>query len=784
MSSSASAAGMTVRRGQSGRSSGNAGRVDVRSGAEARDGGGLADIEELHRQACAAGDHTYIDPATGLTVFTECAHLARGSCCGCGCRHCPYRGGGGGSSSAERRANRARRKQTRKRATQRAAADDAEEDDDDDNDEKDTSQGMAASRSASSSSSSSPSPSPAPMRACAAQTATSKNKVYTKTGDAGTSSLFTGDRVSKADRVFEALGTIDELSSCCGVAHAHCLAEGNGLAPHLEQTIKVLMALGSHVATPPDRASAGQLARTRFDESAAGQHVRALERWIDDATDALPDLRTFVLPIDRRRGRHAVGALHVCRSVCRRCERRLLLLQQQQAGAPAGEHERAGSGGGGGVDVVACQYLNRLSDFFFVAARHASLFPGDAGGGEEAAACGGEEVAYRAAEVMADAKEDLRVPRRRQGPGAADAPAVDTAAAAGATVTATATTITPAAAAAAAAASTLPATLLWFVAGAFCALLFSQVWPSLLVAEAADTGAPLPPQLLEDFELAEGAEVSLVSPSSPTGLREALRVFRQTKHALAEEKAALAALGADGARLAAVVARVRQREGSGKFLRSVRDAAKELQHPVYSPENFGYGMVFWPQFATFVRKALSPAAAMPRWDKVLVLGSNLGSEAFFLAHAFPAATVVGVDILCPLVEFAQGLARELEHGGAGSLSFVCGDALALAPGLVRSRGGVGENGADNSAATLVWVDDQVWDTPLASRLASRLARRLRAGDVVVDFASVHREEVYAAYTRSGFETVGQSVHQGTLGTSWAGLDPGAAVRVMRFLGKA
>ena len=297
------------------------------------------EIEELHRKACDAEESTYIDPKTGLTVFTEYAHLERGSCCGCGCRHCPFKGKKRKSSSPSPKIVKKVVKKARKKVRK------------------------------------------------------SKNKVYTRTGDGGNSSLFTGDRVSKDDGVFEALGTIDELISFCGVAHSHCLVECNGLEAHVLQIMGVLMTLASHIATPPDRATNRQLSRTRFDQKKSGKHVRALEAWIDDITECLPDLRSFVLPVDSRVGKLAASALHTCRAISRRCERRVLALNSRLDEAI--------------VDPVACQYLNRLSDFFFVAARHACAFEA----GKESKHNHLGDAVYNAGKVAADAKEGLRVPR-------------------------------------------------------------------------------------------------------------------------------------------------------------------------------------------------------------------------------------------------------------------------------------------------------------------------------------------------------------------------------------
>jgi cob(I)alamin adenosyltransferase len=168
-------------------------------------------------------------------------------------------------------------------------------------------------------------------------------KIYTKTGDAGETSLFDQTRVSKADARVDAYGEVDELNACLGAARAAGLdAE---LAAALEAIQKQLFALGARLADPAARIAA-RVTKTAIAES----DVEGLERIIDRLEAELPPLRRFVLP-----GGSSAGAqLHVARTVCRRAERRVVAL------------------GGDQVDAIALTYLNRLSDLLFVMARAAN----------------------------------------------------------------------------------------------------------------------------------------------------------------------------------------------------------------------------------------------------------------------------------------------------------------------------------------------------------------------------------------------------------------------------
>jgi cob(I)alamin adenosyltransferase len=168
-------------------------------------------------------------------------------------------------------------------------------------------------------------------------------KIYTKTGDAGETSLFDGTRVSKTDPRVVAYGEVDELQACVGLAAAAGLdAELREIAVAVQRD---LFALGARLADPARRIAA-RVTKVVVDESS----VARLEGWIDRLEETLPPLRHFILA-----GGSAGGAaLHLARTVCRRAERATLLL-----GAEA-------------VEPVVLVYLNRLSDLLFVMARAAN----------------------------------------------------------------------------------------------------------------------------------------------------------------------------------------------------------------------------------------------------------------------------------------------------------------------------------------------------------------------------------------------------------------------------
>lgn len=167
-----------------------------------------------------------------------------------------------------------------------------------------------------------------------------KSLVYTKTGDKGTTGLIGGTRVPKYDIRLEAYGTVDELSSQIGLLLVHINNERE--VEFIRVIQNKLFAIGSHLATDQSKTD---LAKASIISS---EHIKELEAKIDEIDNELPELTSFVLP-----GGSVSSALaHVCRTVCRRAERRILSLSEKAQ-----------------VSNELIIYINRLSDFFFVLSR-------------------------------------------------------------------------------------------------------------------------------------------------------------------------------------------------------------------------------------------------------------------------------------------------------------------------------------------------------------------------------------------------------------------------------
>lgn len=167
-------------------------------------------------------------------------------------------------------------------------------------------------------------------------------KIYTKTGDDGTTSLFDGTRVGKDDARVNLYGDIDELNGVIGLAAA--LLADAGLKNVLYRIQKDLFALGAKLANPAERK---QKAKADFGED----KIVFLETEIDRMEAELEPMKNFILP----GGTPAAGALHVARSACRRAERSLVAFNRHEASDP-----------------LYVKFLNRLSDHLFVAARFAN----------------------------------------------------------------------------------------------------------------------------------------------------------------------------------------------------------------------------------------------------------------------------------------------------------------------------------------------------------------------------------------------------------------------------
>ena len=169
------------------------------------------------------------------------------------------------------------------------------------------------------------------------------NIIYTKTGDDGTTSLANSERINKSAPRIEALGTVDELNAAISVAIC-CLQQASGFPDLNKQLLRIqneLFNLGAELA---------MLATEEQPESPSitNENISQLEKEIDLRNHALKPLTSFILP----GGSPAAAQLHVCRTIARRAERRLVHLAEQETIRNASKH-----------------YLNRLSDWLFVMAR-------------------------------------------------------------------------------------------------------------------------------------------------------------------------------------------------------------------------------------------------------------------------------------------------------------------------------------------------------------------------------------------------------------------------------
>eukprot|EP00796_Vickermania_ingenoplastis_P003889 gene3890-2760_t len=270
------------------------------------------ELTELHAKAVAKGEKTYIDPKTGFTVMTRVAHLEKRECCGSYCRHCPYNH----CNVAFKKSGGTDCKPETEKPSTPAAGD---------------------------------TPKPA------------HSAVYTKGGDKGTSALFTGERRPKTDAVFEALGATDELSSHVGLVRSFIKSDEKQtekfqrLLGFLEGIQQELLNIGTVIATPAagKDAESSQLIKLietyKFPEKTA-----EMEKYIDEMDSQLKPLRVFILPGG---GTMASAQLHVCRTTCRRAERRMIEVRELY-GEQYTDHLRQ-----------ATVFVNRLSDFFFIAGR-------------------------------------------------------------------------------------------------------------------------------------------------------------------------------------------------------------------------------------------------------------------------------------------------------------------------------------------------------------------------------------------------------------------------------
>lgn len=166
-------------------------------------------------------------------------------------------------------------------------------------------------------------------------------KIYTKTGDKGTTSLIGGVRVPKNHIRIESYGTIDELNSYLGVVND--TTQHEKISVWIKEIQDRLFTIGSVLATAPNKEISMKLPDVHVED------VQWLEQRIDEMNEQLPEMRSFILP----GGHLAASSCHVARCVCRRAERICVAMLELNEKVP---------------DLVI-QYLNRLSDFLFVLAR-------------------------------------------------------------------------------------------------------------------------------------------------------------------------------------------------------------------------------------------------------------------------------------------------------------------------------------------------------------------------------------------------------------------------------
>lgn len=167
--------------------------------------------------------------------------------------------------------------------------------------------------------------------------------IYTRTGDKGKTSLFSGLRVSKADIRVEAYGTIDELNSLIGVSISNLKSQNSKLRNELTKIQNDLLEIGSNLANPASKPL-----------NYLEKRVKEFEDFIDWMTEKMPKLSNFILP----GGGKAGATLHLARAISRRAERRVVALNNPSA-----------ISGRGKIDNNIIIYLNRLSDLLFTMSR-------------------------------------------------------------------------------------------------------------------------------------------------------------------------------------------------------------------------------------------------------------------------------------------------------------------------------------------------------------------------------------------------------------------------------
>jgi len=171
-----------------------------------------------------------------------------------------------------------------------------------------------------------------------------KSKIYTGGGDKGTTSLVGGQRVSKADPRIESYGTVDELNSFIGLLITQVQDQED--KDFLSFVQHKLFTIGSYLATDQENTE------LKIESKVTPESIERVEREIDRIDENLPKMKSFVLP----GGSVSASMAHVCRTVCRRSERRIYKLAEESI-----------------VEKPVLTFVNRLSDYFFVLARKENI---------------------------------------------------------------------------------------------------------------------------------------------------------------------------------------------------------------------------------------------------------------------------------------------------------------------------------------------------------------------------------------------------------------------------
>lgn len=176
-------------------------------------------------------------------------------------------------------------------------------------------------------------------------------RIYTRAGDKGETVLLSGERVSKADPRVEAYGTVDELGTTLGVAKVH---SSERIASHIHDIQQKLFLVNAELAT--NRESLNSKDALHKLQQITIEDVKHLEKISDELSNELPILTNFVIP----GGTKAAAFLHVCRTVCRRAERRIVQFANSYP-----------------INEELIKYINRLSDLLFVMARYENIEEGE-----------------------------------------------------------------------------------------------------------------------------------------------------------------------------------------------------------------------------------------------------------------------------------------------------------------------------------------------------------------------------------------------------------------------